>query len=64
MYDYFGANSDRSFFRFEFPRFSMFGLRFIKQNIPEIEILEYPTWKEYQKKIQEKSGMSLVFHFF
>jgi radical SAM superfamily enzyme YgiQ (UPF0313 family) len=29
------------------------GLRFIKQNIPQIEILEYPTWEQYVKKVSE-----------
>lgn len=29
------------------------GLRFIKQNVPEVEILEYPTWDEYQAKLRE-----------
>jgi len=29
------------------------GLRFIKQNVPEVEILEYPLWHEYQEKLKE-----------
>ena len=29
------------------------GLRFIKQNVPEIEILEYPLWHEYINKLKE-----------
>lgn len=51
-YDYIGANT-RSWFRFYWPRIQSFGLRFLKQNIPEIEILEFPTWDEYEKKLQE-----------
>ena len=51
-YDYIGANT-RSWFRFYWPRIQSFGLRFLKQNIPELEILEFPTWDEYQKKLQE-----------
>ena len=40
------------------PRFSMrrdfsLGLRFIKQNVPEVEILEYPRWREYVAKLKE-----------
>ncbi len=40
------------------PRFSMRrdsspGLRFIKQNVPEVEIIEYPTWREYVAKLKE-----------
>jgi len=45
-YDYLFENSRRRFFRFSWPRQISFGLRFIKQNIPSIEILEYPTWEE------------------
>jgi radical SAM superfamily enzyme YgiQ (UPF0313 family) len=30
------------------------GLRFIKQNIPDIEILEYPSWEEYINKLKEE----------
>ena len=29
------------------------GLRFIKQNIPSIEILEYPAWEQYLNKLKE-----------
>jgi pyruvate-formate lyase-activating enzyme len=29
------------------------GLRFIKQNIPQIEIMEYPTWEQYVNKLNE-----------
>ena len=29
------------------------GLRFIKQNIPEVELLEYPLWQEFQAKLNE-----------
>ena len=40
-----------------------FGLRFLKQNLPSIEILEYPTWEEYVKKLKE--GWDVVgFSFF
>ena len=41
------------FFRFSIPRVISYGLRFIKQNVPEVEILEYPTWKEYVRKLEE-----------
>lgn len=51
-YDYIGANT-RSWFRFYWPRVQSFGLRFLKQNIPELEILEFPTWDEYTKKLRE-----------
>ena len=29
------------------------GLRFLKQNIPEVEVLEYPSWEEYTEKLKE-----------
>jgi radical SAM superfamily enzyme YgiQ (UPF0313 family) len=29
------------------------GLRFLKQNIPEIEVLEYPSWEEFKEKLKE-----------
>jgi len=51
-YDYIGANT-RSWFRFYWPRIQSFGLRFLKQNIPELDILEFPTWEEYQRKLKE-----------
>lgn len=39
------------------------GLRFLKQNVPEIEILEYPSWQEYVSKLKE--GWDVVgFSFF
>lgn len=39
--------------RFGFKRKISFGLRFIKQNVPEVEILEYPLWEEYCAKLKE-----------
>lgn len=39
------------------------GLRFLKQNVPEIEILEYPMWRDYVAKL--KQGWDVVgFSFF
>jgi radical SAM superfamily enzyme YgiQ (UPF0313 family) len=29
------------------------GLRFLKQNVPEVEVLEYPSWEEYTEKLKE-----------
>ncbi|MBN2380401.1 radical SAM protein [candidate division WOR-3 bacterium] len=34
------------------------GLRFIKQNVPEVEILEYPMWRQYVKRL--KQGWDVV----
>ncbi|NIT36045.1 MAG: radical SAM protein [candidate division Zixibacteria bacterium] len=39
--------------RFSMPRDFNPGLRFIKQNVPEVEILEYPRWHEYVAKLKE-----------
>jgi len=63
-YDYFQANSNSPFFRFSLPRIVSFGLRFLKQNIPEIEILEYPTWNQYQQKIKERDWDIVGFSFY
>ncbi|MHC1630732.1 MAG: B12-binding domain-containing radical SAM protein [Methanotrichaceae archaeon] len=52
-YDYIGSNARSKWFRFYWPRIQSFGLRFLKQNIPEIEILEYPTKDQYLKKLNE-----------
>jgi radical SAM superfamily enzyme YgiQ (UPF0313 family) len=51
-YDYIESNT-RSWFRFHWPRIQSFGLRFLKQNIPELEILEFPTWDEYLARLEE-----------
>lgn len=53
LYDYIGANARSKWLRFYWPRIQSFGLRFLKQNIPEIEIMEYPTWDEYLKRLDE-----------
>jgi pyruvate-formate lyase-activating enzyme len=30
------------------------GLRFIQANVPDVEILEYPTWQEYRDKLRSE----------
>lgn len=35
------------------PRNACIGLRFIKRNVPEVELLEYPLWDEYKAKLAE-----------
>jgi len=52
-YDYIGSNSKSKWFRFYWPRLQSFGLRFLKQNLPELQILEYPTWTEFEEKLKE-----------
>ena len=46
-YDYFEENVLSGRHRITYPRINSYGLRFIKQNTPDISILEYPTWNEY-----------------
>ncbi|MGB8657929.1 MAG: radical SAM protein [Candidatus Zixiibacteriota bacterium] len=53
--DYFDV-SDEAIYDFpkvSTPRQGSLGLRFIKQNVPEVEILEFPTWDEYVAKLKE-----------
>ncbi|WP_455392563.1 B12-binding domain-containing radical SAM protein [[Eubacterium] cellulosolvens] len=52
-YDWVGSNIKWKY-RFSRPRKVSYALRFIKQNLPEIEILEYPTWDEYQRALNRE----------
>ena len=53
LYDYFRENAPRGFrWRFGMPRHISFGLRFLRQNIPDITILEYPSKAEYQEYLR------------
>jgi pyruvate-formate lyase-activating enzyme len=52
-YDYLESNSAKGegpFWKYE--RRISYGLRFIKANVPGVEILEYPTWSEFRKALQ------------
>jgi hypothetical protein len=52
-YDYLASNSaggEGPFLKYE--RRISYGLRFIKANVPGVEILEYPTWSEFRKALQ------------
>lgn len=61
-YDYFESNA-KNIFKFGLKRKISFGLRFLKENIPFLEILEYPSKAQYIKKIKE--GWDVVgFSFF
>ena len=54
LYDYFRENAPKSFrWRFQMPRQISFGLRFLRQNVPGIEILEYPTRAEYRQALSK-----------
>lgn len=52
FYDALGANILYTP-RFAFMRTTHPGVRFLKQNVPEIEILEYPLWHDYVRKLKE-----------
>ena len=53
LYDYFRENAPRNFrWRFGMPRRISFGLRFLRQNIPGISILEYPTRAEFSAALR------------
>jgi hypothetical protein len=48
LYDYFRENAPRNFrWRFAMPGTLSFGLRFLRQNLPTLEILEYPTRRQF-----------------
>lgn len=58
-YDYIASNvASDSRSRLKYERHISYGLRFLKANIPFIEILEYPKWSEYLKII--KIGWDIV----
>jgi hypothetical protein len=53
LYDYFRENAPRDFrWRFGMPRRISFGLRFLRQNVPGISILEYPSRSEYLAQLR------------
>ncbi len=61
-YEYFSNNSDAAL-RIDARLEMAYGLRFIKQNLPQIEILEFPTWREFTTRVAE--GWDIVgFSFF
>ncbi|MEM2978443.1 MAG: hypothetical protein QXM46_04050, partial [Candidatus Hadarchaeales archaeon] len=51
-YDYIESNMVFPL-RMTWVRKTSYGLRFLKQNVPELEILEYPTREEYLRKLEE-----------
>jgi len=54
LYDYFRENAPRHFrWRFGMPRNISFGLRFLRQNLPGLTILEYPTRAEYSAALKK-----------
>ncbi len=53
-WDNFKIDTQRKIFTYSFPRINSFGLRFLKYNIPGIDILEYPSWDEYKKNLEKR----------
>ena len=64
LYDYWESNTKSNFFRLTYTRRISFGLRFIKENLPQIEILEYPTLDEYKEKIKNNNYDVIGFSFY
>ena len=53
LYDYFRENAPRNFrWRFGMPRTISFGLRFLRQNLPDVNILEYPSHAEFSAQLK------------
>ncbi len=62
-WDNFKKDTQRRIFTYSFPRISSFGLRFIKENFENVDIMEYPTFEEFCRKLHE--GYDIVgFSFF
>jgi len=54
LYDYYRENAPENFrWRFQMPRHISFGLRFLRQNLPELKILEYPTRAEFSRALKK-----------
>lgn len=54
LYDYYRENAPENFrWRFHMPRRISFGLRFLRQNIPDLTILEYPTHAEFTRVLKQ-----------
>jgi radical SAM superfamily enzyme YgiQ (UPF0313 family) len=54
LYDYFRENAPQNFrWRFGMPRTISFGLRFLRQNLPDLNILEYPTHAEFSAELKK-----------
>ncbi len=52
FYDYWGTNISK-FLRFNYIKRISYGLRFLKANIPGIDILEYPSWQQFADKLNQ-----------
>ena len=63
-FDFYGLHAPRgAHIRLSQPRIMWPGLRFIRQNFPQIEILEFPSWEEYTRTLSRGWDI-LGFSFF
>ncbi len=62
-YEYWDTNVD-NLITYRYDKNNANGLRFLKKNIPEIDILEFPTWKEYKQVLRKKDYDIVGFSFF
>ncbi|MEF8836063.1 MAG: radical SAM protein [Candidatus Thermoplasmatota archaeon] len=61
-YEYWGSNVS-GWIRYTYDKRNSNGLRFLKKNIPEIDILEFPSRKEYRRALKKDYDV-LGFSFF
>lgn len=63
-YDHFYHNTHRKLFRNTFVQINAPGLRFIKENVPEVDILEYPSWQQFCSTVRDGDYDVVGFSFF
>lgn len=61
-YEYWGSNVNK-IIRYTYDKNNANGLRFLKKNIPEIDILEFPSWEEYTNALKDEYDI-VGFSFF
>ena len=60
LYDYWQSNTHKkTILRYSWTRYASYGLRFLQYNIPQINILEYPTLDQF-KQIIDKSKIDIL----
>jgi radical SAM superfamily enzyme YgiQ (UPF0313 family) len=63
-YDYYKENTLPNIPRITYPRINSYGLRFLKQNIPFIDIMEYPLVEEYNAIVNNNEWDSIGYSYF
>lgn len=59
--DYFYISVRRDYFRFSLPT-PPFGLMFLEENIPDLEILEYPSWEKFEERVKDVDILGISFY--